>query len=74
MASPIIPATSYLTMAFPEAIEEMIDGNKITREEWDNKKEYGFLLNERLTIHTKGKDHTWLVSEADMVAKDWIVI
>ena len=74
MASPVIENAEIANMNFPDAIQEIMDGNKITREEWDSKEEYGFMADEVLQIHTKGKDHKWIVSEGDMKATDWMVI
>lgn len=72
--SPVPRVARVLTMSFQEAIALIIGGDKVTRVEWDNDKEYGFLKDEFLSIHTKGKDHQWLVSKADMEAGDWVVV
>lgn len=61
-------------LSFPAAIEMLIEGKRITRIEWGSDSEYGMLQDERLMIHTKGKDHLWIVSEADMRATDWVVM
>jgi len=74
MASPLIEIVGIRNLIFPDAIQEIMDGNKITREEWDSKEEYGFMADEVLQIHTKGKDHKWIISEGDMRGEDWIVI
>ena len=74
MASPVIKNSVSKALSFPEAMQAVIDGEKVTRVEWDDKKEYGFMLNEKLSIHTKGEDHTWMVSEGDMRAVDWVVV
>ena len=63
-----------ITMNFPDAMKEVIKGNKVTRISWANK-DYCFLKGEWLTIYIKGAFHTWLISEGDMVdAEDWIVV
>ena len=62
-----------LTMDFPDAIREVLKGNRITRIEWGNK-DYGFMKDEWLTIFVSGKFHTWLISAGDMEANDWIVV
>ena len=71
--SPIITKTAK-PMTFPDAIKAVIGGSKITRLEWGNIDEYGFVKDEKLSIHTKGKDHTWIVSAGDMKNNDWVVI
>ena len=68
------PKTSkQISMSFGDAIGEVVNKKKITRVEWNDPEEYGFLKDEFLCIHTKGKDHRWIVSEADMISTDWIV-
>ena len=63
-----------ITMNFPDAMREVIRGNKVTRISWANK-DYCFLKGEWLTIYIKDAFHTWLISEGDMVdAEDWIVV
>ncbi len=61
-------------MTFTEALNKICDGQKVTRKEWNNKKEYGFLLNDHLSIFLKGKPHDWIVSYGDLLAEDWLVI
>ena len=63
-----------ITMTFGNAMGEILNKKKITRVEWNDPEEYGFMKDEFLAIHTKGKDNRWLVSEADMISVDWIVI
>ena len=63
-----------ITMDFPNAMRQIIAGKKVRRLSWSDD-DYGFLKDEWLTIHTKGANHTWLVSAGDMVeSNDWIVI
>ena len=62
-----------ITMNFPDAMREVIAGKKVSRIEWGND-DYGFLKDEWLTIYTKGKFHTWLVSEGDLTAEDWYIV
>ncbi len=61
-------------LTFPEAIKEIMKGRKVTRVEWDSNEEYAFLKDEFLSIHTRGKDHTWLVRKVDMDGTDWVVL
>ena len=62
-----------ITMSFPDAMRQVIDGKRITRLEWANK-DYCFLKGEWLTIFTKGKFHTWLINDGDLEAQDWYVV
>ena len=61
---------------FTEAISEIIEGKKATRDEWDDKEAYGYLNDGFLMIKKSGdkKDYQWIVSEADMKAEDWIIL
>jgi hypothetical protein len=59
---------------FYEALKHMVEGKKITRIEWNSQEEYGFMKDGIVMIHTKGKDHRWIISEADAIAEDWIII
>jgi len=58
-------------MSFPDAMREVIHGNKVRRIAWGNK-DYCFLKGEWLSIFTKGEFHTWLVNDGDLEANDWI--
>lgn len=67
--------TGQIVMDFPAAIKKVIDGQKITRLEWKNKKYYGVLHNQFLMLHKPdSKLHAWTISEGDLWGKDWIVI
>lgn len=61
-------------LSFPEAIQALIGRNKIRRLEWSDPEEYGLLKDSFLAIHRNDKFHTWIVSEGDMLAIDWVVI
>jgi len=73
-SSPVVSESKPISMTFGQAIDELAKGAKISRVEWNNPDEYGILKGDRLVIHTKGKDHAWLVSDGDIINKDWIVI
>lgn len=62
------------TGSFSDAIGWIAEGKRVTRLEWDDQEEYGHLKDHWLMIHTKEKDHTWLVSESDLMADDWVII
>jgi len=61
-------------LSFSEALKEVIKGNLITRESWNDVSEYGALINDYLTIHTKGKFNKWILTAGDLEATDWKVI
>ena len=61
------------SMDFSQAIRKVIDGEKITRLEWNNK-DYGVLRNGILTLYINGEFHSWIISEGDLLAIDWMVV
>lgn len=58
---------------FPEAIRAVIKGGSIRRESWDDPTAHGLLKDGYLMIIIKGEEHTWTITEADMIEEDWIV-
>lgn len=72
----IIKADAPKGMSFGEAIDKILNGKRVTRIEWNDKEEYGYLDGEDLSIHHKGDDthHIWRVRIVDMSAKDYIEI
>lgn len=65
--------TQIKGMDFPNAMRAVLDGRSIARMDWGASTEYGLLKDGVLIIHRTDGDHTWIVSEADMKAVDWIV-
>jgi hypothetical protein len=60
-------------LTFPQAMEAVIEGKRVTKKEWDDVNNYAELKEGYLIIHTD-KDHQWLVSQGDMEGKDYIII
>ena len=60
-------------MQLTNALKEDLDGEGIRRESWENINDYVTLKNRILTIYTKGKFHSWIISEDDLEATDWVV-
>ena len=58
---------------FYDAIKEIVNGKRVTKLEWAND-DYCFMRAEILHIHTKGQDHRWVISEADIVGEDWVLV
>lgn len=68
-------STKEKTMDFPEAIEMLIDGEKITRLEWGDQKVYGVKKDGFLMLHKDDdKFYNWVVNDGDLEATDWITI
>ncbi len=63
-----------ITMSFPDAIREIIAGNKVKRLSWEAENDYGLLKDGWLTIYTKGVFHSWLVNDGDLEGEDWVVV
>ena len=61
-------------MEFHEAVIELTDGNKIRRTEWDNKEEVAYIKDGFLRLFRNDKEHNFILSEADMIATDWVVV
>lgn len=67
------PTPSKKRLTFPQAIEKIIEGKKITRVSW-NAVDYGVLEDTFLTIYRNGTPHRWLVNDGDLLATDWVVV
>lgn len=63
-----------ITMSFPDAMREVLNGQKIRRLSWETQSDHGLLKDGWLSIFTKGGFHTWSVSDGDMEGQDWIVV
>lgn len=61
-------------VAFDVAIKAVMGGAKIHRVEWEDAQEYCLLKESFLMIHRNDKFHTWIVSEGDMLATDWMIL
>jgi len=65
-------------MNFTEAIDKILDGNRITKEEWKDKRHYGLLKDGILQIHKAGEAdetiHPWILSEEDLIGEDWELV
>jgi type IV secretory pathway TrbF-like protein len=73
--SPQEVAAAITLMDFPQAIREVINGKKITRDAWKNPLIYGFLNGDILSLHKEDdKNYQWIVNDGDLLAEDWFVI
>jgi len=69
-----IDVTPKLTMSFPGAIQRVVDGDKVTKLDWNASEIYIFLHNGFLSIKKKdGTISQLIVSEGDMIGNDWVV-
>jgi hypothetical protein len=73
--SPIPHTQPQTLMSFAEAINELLDGQRITKLEWNNQEIYGVLVEGQLRLHkSDGKFYAWTISEADLAGKDYAVL
>ena len=63
-----------MTMSFPDAMRQVLNGKMVKRISWGTIGDYGVLKDGWLSIFTKGEMHTWTVSEGDMGGEDWIIV
>jgi len=61
-------------LGFFTALNSVLEGQKITREEWESKEIYGYMLDKVLCLHKEDGDHSWIISEQDMLADDWVIV
>jgi hypothetical protein len=62
-------------MSFPQAMEEVIKGNKVTKQEWNNKEIYGAMIDGKLKIKlADGKFHDWIITDGDLMGNDFMVL
>lgn len=62
------------TIDFAAALERIRDGERVTRLDWKDEGQYGLLHNGQLCLRLPTGLHTWIVSDGDMNAGDWIVL
>lgn len=62
-------------LGFSSAIAEILNGNKITKLEWDDEQYYVFLHEGTLKLHKPDEQLCeWILSEADLTGEDYIII
>lgn len=66
-------STAPTLMDWPTAQRAVIGGRSITKLEWNKPDDYGVLRNEKLMLRLDGEWKLWIVSEADMIGRDWVV-
>jgi hypothetical protein len=75
---PILDADIIKSMTFFEALEKVLEGKRITKLEWDDKRHYGILEEEILQLHKAGEKeetlHPWIISNGDLSGDDWYTL
>jgi len=59
-------------MDFPDAIRAVIDGKRVTKLEW-NDPNIVVYLDGHLKITLEGSARDLIVSDGDMLGKDWVI-
>jgi len=75
--SPTPTTTLVAVVDFPAAMDAIIAGKKVRKQEWADAGEpesYATLSNGWLSIFRNGQMHPWQVNDGDMRGKDWIII
>lgn len=75
MSNPTPPQDKPLQLNFSQAISELLAGKSVTKLEWDDRDYYGVLADNRLRLHKPdGELYDWILSEADLRGRDFIVL
>jgi len=63
-------------MDFYEALKSMVNGNKVTREEWNDVHTYLCLSDGRLKIYKSDtqKLYDLIVQDGDILGMDWFIV
>ena len=74
MVPSAIPNHTVQTLTFPDAMQSVIDGYRITKQEWGNSGHYVELRNGLLMIYLDDGWHKWIINDGDMMGTDWIIL
>jgi len=60
---------------FAGIIQSIIEGKRVHKLEWKDRRYYGIMVDGRLMFHKPdGKFYAWVVSDGDLLGQDWIVL
>lgn len=59
---------------FFEAMRAVIDGERVTKAEWENTHKYIYLADEYLRIHKDNNVYNFTIRLPDMLGEDYIII
>lgn len=69
-----LPKKKAKLLKFGEALQELVDGKKITKLEWNNNDTFGILYEGQLRIKLVDGLHPWIISDGDLKGEDWVVL
>jgi hypothetical protein len=62
-------------MDFTHTLKKILEGKRVTRKEWGDKRHYVILKDYFLQLHKAGESeqtlHPWVIGEADILGTDW---
>jgi len=63
---------------FDGAISVILEGKRVSRREWDDRRWYCLLKDDILQIHKPGEAeddlHPWIINNGDLSGEDWYVL
>lgn len=63
------------SLTFPEALSKILEGERVTRLEWENESEYGLMLSDGfLGIRHDNQLYSWKLHQSDLLAEDWVIV
>jgi len=68
------PVPSKILIDFSAAVAKIIGGAKVSKVEWKNPGIYIYLKDGWLMINKDDGDHQLLISEGDLIGKDFFVL
>ena len=76
ITSPVLNEVATVTRhTFPQALNAVIGGKKIYKEEWGNPNFYGILKDGFLMLHKDdGNYYRWVLNDGDLLGIDWLIL
>lgn len=72
------PPNFKKTLTFTDAMAIVSKGQRVTREEWNDKRWYGILKDGMLQIHKAGEaedtTHPWIINDGDLAGEDYLIL
>lgn len=65
---------TVITLDFPNAMQAIIDGKKITKLEWNNPEIIALMREGYLEIFMDNQFQTWTIRDADLLGEDYIIV
>ena len=59
---------------FEKVIEALKEDKRVTREDWNVKKAFIYLVKDDVVLKTHYGDTIWIPSINDLLAEDWVIL